>query len=462
MTAALFSSLPLHPALLETTQALGYTQMTPIQAASLPAILAGQDVIAQGKTGSGKTAAFGLGLLQALEVERFRIQALVLCPTRELADQVASELRRLARSIHNIKILTLCGGVPLGPQAHSLSHGAHMIVGTPGRIEDHLARGHLDLRHVKQWVLDEADRMLEMGFQEALEKIVAHLPETRQTLLFSATFPPQIQTLSAHLLREPQRIQVQSTHEESSITQHFYQVEDDALDTRLAALKRLLLHYVPTACMIFSNTKVETQTIADFLADLGFDALALHGDMEQKDRDQTLVRFANQSANVLVATDVAARGLDISTVDLVINLHIARDLEVHVHRIGRTGRAGKSGMACSLYAPKEAHKLARLGEFLGQILQGEPLPEVHAGAKPIHAAMRCLQLDAGKKQKIRAGDIVGALTQGATLSGEQIGKIQVMDHWAFVAIPRPLASLALDKLSQHPIKGKHWRARLLK
>ena len=322
--------------------------MTEIQAQSLPPILAGKDVIAQGKTGSGKTAAFGLGLLEKLNVKRFRIQSLVLCPTRELADQVGKEIRRLARTIHNIKVLTLCGGVPFGPQIGSLEHGAHIIVGTPGRIEDHLRKGTLHLNDLQMLVLDEADRMLEMGFQASIDAIIEQAPKQRQTLLFSATFPEQIDSISRRILIDPVTIKVESKHDDSVITQYFYKTETN--EERMIALRLLLQQYKPKSSVVFCNTKREVQEVADELINRGFSALSLHGDLEQKDRDQALIRFANKSATILVATDVAARGLDIDNLSAVFNYNIAHDQEVHVHRIGRTGRAGSKGMAFSFYS----------------------------------------------------------------------------------------------------------------
>jgi ATP-independent RNA helicase DbpA len=417
-------------------------------------------VIAQGKTGSGKTAAFALGLLQKLEVKRFRIQSLVLCPTRELADQVAKEIRTLARTIHNIKVVTLCGGMPLGPQIGSLEHGAHIVVGTPGRIEDHLNKGTLQLDSVTTLVLDEADRMLEMGFQEALDAIVEKIPKQRQTLLFSATFPRQIEAIANRIMSKPVMAQVDTTHDSSSIRQHFYKVDSDA--QRLTALRLLLLQHRPESAVVFCNTKIETQQVAEALAGYGFSVLALHGDLEQRERDQTMVQFINKSASVLVATDVASRGLDIEALDAVINYHLARDSEVHTHRIGRTGRAGSKGIACSLFSEKERYKVDMLGHSIEQKIVGEALPPNSIlNNPPPKPLMATLQIDSGKKQKIRPGDILGALTGEAGISGQQVGKIQVADNWAFVAVNREVVKTALKKLAEGKLKGRSVRARLI-
>lgn len=459
MSNTAFSTLTLPAALLGNLADLGYSSMTDIQAQALPEIMAGKDVIARAKTGSGKTAAFGLGLLAKLDVKYFRVQSLVLCPTRELADQVAAELRKLARSIHNIKILTLCGGVPIGPQIGSLEHGAHIIVGTPGRVIDHLEKGRLNLADLTTLVLDEADRMLEMGFSADLDAVIAKAPAQRQTLLFSATYPDAIAKLSERLLTLPVQITVEQQHTTSSIEQLFFQVSDN--NARLDALHQLLLAYQGQSSMVFCNTKRETQDVADALHGFGFSVLALHGDMEQKDRDQTLVQFANGSACILVATDVAARGLDISSVDAVFNYQLAHDADTHTHRIGRTGRAGQSGIALSLFTASDAGKLVTLEDGLGIAITPEPLPPANAALTPAKPTLATLQLDGGKKHKIRAGDIVGALTASKQLTNDDLGKIQLHDIWSFVAVKRSKVKLALQLLQQGKIKGKSIRARML-
>ncbi|UJF17764.1 ATP-dependent RNA helicase DbpA [Vibrio sp. SS-MA-C1-2] len=456
MTQTAFSTLNLKPELLSNLSTLDYKEMTPIQAQSLPIILQHKDVIAQAKTGSGKTAAFGLGLLHNLDVKRFRIQSLVLCPTRELADQVAKEIRKLARSIHNIKVLTLCGGLPFGPQIGSLEHGAHIVVGTPGRIQDHLIKGRLDLSNLNTFVLDEADRMLEMGFQDAIDDIIEQMPTDRQTLLFSATYPPQIKSIANRIMRSPETVKAESQHSESTIKQHFYRISND--EQRLTAVRQLLMQHQPESCVIFANTKRETQQIADDLADYGFSAIGLHGDLEQRDRDQTLVRFANKSTSVLVATDVAARGLDIDALDLVINYHLSFDPEVHVHRIGRTGRAGSEGVACSLFSDKDVTKIIALEDYLGQSIQDESLPPMSVLDQPIYSPkMATLRIDGGKKQKVRPGDILGALTGDKTIAGSSIGKIHRFDFCSYVAVSKEMANQALKKLENGKIKGRQFR-----
>jgi len=456
-----FSKLQLQDGLRNNLDSLGYHAMTPIQADSLPLILAGKDVIGQGKTGSGKTAAFALGILEKLQVNLFEVQALVLCPTRELADQVAGEVRRVARGLPNVKVLTLCGGTPVGPQVGSLKHGAHIIVGTPGRVDDHLRKGNLDLQSLTTLVLDEADRMLEMGFQDTLDRIVAEVPGKRQTLLFSATFPDAIEAIATRILNKPERVTVASTHDNAVIQQHFYKVKDEA--QRMIAVRMLLLHHRPESCLVFCNTRRETQEVADQLAAHGFSVLALHGELEQRDRDQTLIRFANRSVSVLVATDVAARGLDVDALDAVINYEIARDTEVHIHRIGRTGRAGSKGLACTLFTAQEDYKIALLENSLGYNIRGESLPANKTlDIPPLKAPMVTLIIDGGKKRKIRPGDILGALTGDQGITGKQVGKINVFDSRSYVAVERGASNTALHKLNNGKMKGRSVRARLMR
>ena len=456
MSTSDFSSLGLQAGLLKNLSTLGYEQMTPIQALSLPLILEGKDMIGQGKTGSGKTAAFGLGLLHKLNVKSYKIQSIVLCPTRELADQVASEIRKLARAIHNIKILTLCGGAPFGPQIGSLEHGAHIVVGTPGRIEEHLRKKTLKLDHVEMLVLDEADRMLDMGFQDAIDDIVEKIPSNRQTLLFSATYPQEIEDIAMRVMNNPAVVNAPSTHEASTIKQYFYQTNTD--DERMNALRILLAKHKPDSALVFCNTKLDTQDVADELVHYGFYALAIHGDLDQRERDQALIRFSNKSVSVLVATDVAARGLDIEALDLVVNFNLAHDPEVHVHRIGRTGRAGRSGIAATLYGDRETRKL----DALEIEITDDALPSDDLLDRPIKKpTMTTLKIDGGKKQKLRPGDIVGGLTGKDGIPGSAIGKITVSSNWSYVAVESGLVKSALKKIQNDKLKGRTFRVRIL-
>jgi len=457
MIPTAFSTLPLDKSMLQNLDSLGYSAMTPIQAHSLPPILAGTDVIAQAKTGSGKTAAFGIGLLSRLDVTSFRVQGLVLCPTRELADQVGKELRRLARFTDNIKILTLCGGVPFGPQLGSLEHGAHIVVGTPGRILDHLRRGSLNLRSLHMLVLDEADRMLDMGFQEDLATIVEATPKRRQTLLFSATYPESIAAMSATMQRQPVTVKVDAVHDGGQIQQLFFTVENRE---RIAAVARILGHYHPESTLIFCNTKKDCQEVADALTERGFSALAIHGDLEQRERDQVLARFANKSISVLVATDVAARGIDIKELTAVINYELTRDPEVHVHRIGRTGRAGEQGLALSLVTPADNRRAAAIEDYLGDTVPRVDLETLAMpSATALEAPMVTLCIDGGRKNKMRPGDILGALTGDAGIPAGEVGKINVFDFHTYVAIRQTSADLALARLRANKIKGRFFKIR---
>ena len=433
--------------------------MTPIQARSLPHILNGNDLIAQAKTGSGKTAAFGIGLLNNINPRFFGVQALVICPTRELADQVGKEIRRLARFTQNIKLVLLCGGKPLGPQIGSLEHGAHIVVGTPGRLQDHLMKGTLKLDGLKILVLDEADRMLDMGFSDVMKEIISYTPKKRQTLLFSATYPETIEKMSRSFQRDPIRVTVESKHTESVIEQLFYEVKKHERNTTLLALFE---HYQPSNAVVFCHTKKQCDEVANYLRDHRIDALAIHGDLDQRERDQVLVRFANNSCSVLVATDVAARGLDIKSLQAVINYELPRDPEIYVHRIGRTGRAGEKGIALSIFTQSEVVRVNAIADY-------QKKPSICDVAESLdrdsgyslQAQMVTIQLDAGRKSKLRPGDILGALTGDAGLIGSQIGKIDIFDRESYIAIERKALRKVLDYFANGKVKGRLVRARMI-
>jgi len=454
-----FSLLPLAPAMLDNLTQLGYLTMTPIQAASLPIALEGKDLIAQAKTGSGKTAAFALALLTRLDPKNFAVQAMVLCPTRELADQVTQEIRRLARFEDNIKILSLCGGTPMRGQIDSLEHGAHIVVGTPGRLMDHLERETLNLSALNTLVLDEADRMLDMGFFDDIVKVAKQCPKDRQTLLFSATYPEGIAKLSAQFLRNPQEVKLTQQHDDSKIRQRWYEITETE---RLHTVALLLLHYRPVSTLAFCNTKQQCRDLVDVLKAQGIEALALHGDLEQRDRDQVLIQFANRSCSVLVATDVAARGLDIAQLEAVINVDITPDTEIHVHRIGRTGRADQNGWALNLATMNEMGRVGNIEVAQGKQSEWHPVSELTpASTEPLLPPMITLQILGGRKEKIRPGDVLGALTGEAGFSGAQIGKINVTDFHTYVAVERSIARQAVSQLSAGKVKGKKVKVRFL-
>jgi ATP-independent RNA helicase DbpA len=444
-----FSSLPLSKAMLHNIKELGFKAMTPVQAESLPHILHNRDVIAQAKTGSGKTAAFGIGLIHKLDVKKFRVQALILCPTRELADQVAKELRRIARAIHNVKILTLCGGTAFGPQYGSLQHGAHIIVGTPGRVLKHLDKENLSLKDLNTLVLDEADRMLDMGFIDEIKRVIAYTPTDRQTLLFSATYPEKILKLSSTIQKDAINVQTITAEVANKITEYFYKTEDK---NKLSTLTKLIAHHSPQNILVFCNTKIESQDVADELHDAGIDALALHGDLEQYERTDVLVRFSNNSCSVLVATDVAARGLDIKELGMVVNYDIPQNVETYTHRIGRTGRAGKEGVAVTLYSNRQTRIIEEYKNETRQFEDASSLDDIKDFT--LEAPNVTLVLEGGKKDKLRPGDILGALTGDAGIAGNCIGKIDIYDRQSYVAIKSSMIKKAYSQLKRGKIKGR--------
>ena len=455
-----FSDLPLDPALFQGLDALGHVRMTPIQARSLPALLEGRDLIAQAPTGSGKTAAFGLALLHRLDIAQIRIQALVLCPTRELADQVARQIRKLGTGLPNLKLLTLTGGVALGPQLASLeAHAPHVVVGTPGRVQELLRKKALVLRDVRMLVFDEGDRLLDMGFEEPIREIAKATPKERQTLLFSATFPDPVREIARTTTREALEVTVAGAEDAPAIEQRFFEVEPAQ---KPAALAGLLLEHGANGAVVFCNMRRDTEDVVASLAHLGFSALALHGDMEQRDREEVLVRFANRSCTVLVASDVAARGLDVEELGAVVNYDVPNDADTYVHRIGRTGRAGRGGVALTLCTPRELPRLRAIESALGLRIEPRrpPLAPLRAnlGAR---APMVTLRIDGGRTDKLRPGDIVGALTGEAGLAADAIGKIDVFPTRSYVAIQRAQADRALARLQEGRIKARKFRVRKL-
>jgi len=451
-----FSSLNLTPNMLKNLDELGYKEMTPIQAEALPLILKGEDLIAQAKTGSGKTAAFGIGLLSKLDVKKFRVQSLILCPTRELADQVAKELRRIARFEHNIKILTLCGGVAFGPQFGSLKHQAHIIVGTPGRVLKHLKKESLKLEDMDTLVLDEADRMLDMGFIEEIQEVISFASSKRQTLLFSATYPDEIIDLSKSIQKDAKIVKTKSLEIKNKITERFYEVQTHS---KVQTLVNIFSNFKPKNVIVFCNTKVECDELANSLNAKDIDALALHGDMEQYDRNDVLVQFANNSCCVLVATDVAARGLDIKELSMVVNYDLPHSKEIYTHRIGRTARAGAEGMAFTFY---ETYANLEVDEYKNDTRIFEDISSLK---KVIDFRMRpeftTLVIEGGKKDKLRAGDILGALTGEIGLDGKKIGKIDIYERQSYVAIDAKYIDNVLEKLQKSKIKKRKFSTWIL-
>jgi ATP-independent RNA helicase DbpA len=459
VTSSAFSTLPIRADLLSNIASLGFESMTPVQQQCLPILLSGQDLLGQAKTGSGKTAAFAIGIINKLETHCRQIQALVLCPTRELADQVSNEIRRLARTIPNTKILTLCGGKPIAKQTASLESAPHIVIGTPGRILKHLSKGSLNLRQISTFVLDEADRMLDMGFLADIMFINDSLPSKRQTVLFSATYPDEIESISSAVQQSPVKIQIEKSHHIKEIKQTFYEIRQDK---RTETLVALLEHFRPESTLVFCNRKQQCQDLKDELCKRGFHALSLHGDLEQFERDQVLIQFSNRSSSILIATDVAARGLDIKDLTAVVNFEITPDPEIHIHRIGRTGRAGNEGLALSLFTASEQNRIDAIENYQGSPICIENPSVLQRQDKSIlKPAMETLFINAGRKDKIRAGDILGALTANTELPGKLIGKIDILDKMSYVAVDRKVARQALKILLDGKIKGRKIRVRKL-
>lgn len=457
MSKPAFSELDLPDNLQSSLQSIGYQSMTPVQSQVLPLALKGLDVIAKAKTGSGKTVAFGLVALNNLDNTEFAPQTLVLCPTRELADQIAEVIRQLARATKNVKVLTLTGGSSVRAQIVSLEKGCHIIVGTPGRIEDHLDRETLKLGKINTFVLDEADRMLQMGFQESIDRIIKRLPSERQTLLLSATYPDEIKSITDKIMHSVEIVSIDTEHSDSDIQQHFICIESQ--QQRLQTLRALLLRYQPESALIFCNTKVSVKEVTSYLREKNFAAIDLHGDLDQKDRDQNLIRFANQSCNVMIATDVAARGIDIKKLDVVINYELSKEPEVHVHRSGRTGRAGETGVVWTLYDNTDKYRIEQLEKILGNKIKSDPMPRPEADTQPAIAPTVTLVINAGKKQKIRPGDILGALTGEGGMDGKSVGKIKILNSRSFVAVERNMVRKAQESLRK--IKGRSFKTGVL-
>lgn len=459
MTVEIIKDLDINPAVVKALDAQGIHQLSPIQAQSLPSALQGRDIIGQAQTGSGKTLCFVIPILESIDVNDFNTQALILCPTRELADQVAEQFRQAAKQIGNIKVTTLCGGKPMGPQIQSLKHSPHIIVGTPGRIMDHVEKRRITLKNVRFRVLDEADRMLDMGFEDDLRIIFSPMSSKVQTLLFSATFTEQIERVANQYLRDPVSCKVESQDNKPAITQLGYNVLPH---TRIQALKAVLTDYQPKNAIVFCNRKIQVAEVVEELVEEEFSAAGLKGDMEQHERTAVLMQFASDALQVLVATDVAARGLDIDDIACVINYTVSEEPEVHIHRIGRTARAGAKGIAITLVSEDEEHFLRKI-----EVLQEEDIPLKGAQSLRFHKnkitqpEFTCLSLSAGKKQKLRPGDLVGALTKDAGIPFEDVGKIAVQNSASFVAVKQRSVKRAMTQFREGKIKGKRIRAKKL-
>ncbi len=461
-----FRSLPLSPDLLAVVAELGFEKLTPIQAESIPLLLDGKDLIGQSKTGSGKTAAFALPMLHKLNMQTRALKGLVVCPTRELSAQVAREMRKLGRRHRGLQVLVLAGGEPLRPQASALERGAHLAVGTPGRILDHLRRNILDLSQIETIVLDEADRMLDMGFQEDMEEILGKAPTPRQTVFFSATFPRSIESMSGAYQSDPVRVTIEDEADEQPDIRQLYVTAE--AEQKVLALRWVLAHHPHESALIFCNFKASVAELEKTLSKAGMSVASLHGDLEQYDRDQVMAKFRNSSTRILVATDVAARGIDVKDLDLVVNFDLPSQPEIYVHRIGRTGRAGKAGLSVSIATEREKSKVRAIEEVTGVSIErismssGDAQPEVAVLSQVLarDAKMDTIQISGGRKEKVRPGDILGALTGDAgNLQATEIGKIEIHDHFSYVAVSRDVSEAAIKSLSEGKIKGRKFRVR---
>ena len=449
-----FKNIGLSPAMLDNLKSLGYLEMTPIQEKGLALILSNRDFIGQANTGSGKTAAFALGILAKLDLTVHMPQALVIVPTRELAEQVANEIRRLARFTSNIKVLAISGGAEERHKVKSLKQGAHIIVGTPGRITRLLQTGVLIATELKVLVLDEADRLLESGSIEEINLIAKFLPVDRQTMMFSATFPHGFKTLSAGLQKNAAQITIDSQHQTGTTKQVFFKVEKEKND----ALLQVLGSYRPESCIIFCNSREICNKVAGLLRTKKIDSLQIHSDLEQQDRTLILIKFENKSCRILVATDLASRGLDVKDVGAVINYDLPSDHELYVHRIGRTGRAGQEGLAISLYAPAERSLLRNIAAYLKTDCVTRELDELEKyKGVVLRSSMATIYISGGRKDNLRPGDILGALTKEAGLNALEVGKIHVLEVNSYVAVTHDKVDQVIACLNAGKIKGKKFK-----
>ncbi len=439
--------------LLKIIDTFNFSKMSEIQDKAINPILEDRDILAQSKTGSGKTLAFGIPTIMRTDMSENKPQTIIITPTRELAEQIAVELRRVAAYKANLKILTLYGGVPLRAQADSLAKGSHILIGTPGRIQDHLAKETLTLDSIKTLVLDEADRMLDMGFYDEIVKIGSNMPRGKQTLLFSATFPEKIEKLAKALLKQPITIKVDTILENAKIDEIVYETSD-----KFKTLTALIQSYKPESLLIFCNTKVDVISLTDRLAGCGHSVIDIHGDLDQRDRNESVIAFSNGSKRIMVATDVASRGLDIKDIELVINYDLPFDQEVYTHRIGRTGRADATGTALSLFSPKDSEKCAYV---TAQAKKGEMKDlRVDASFKMV-STYDTLCLNGGKKTKLRAGDILGTLCKEIGIDNKMIGKINITETKSYVALHHTVIDKVFKALKSVKIKKKKYVAWIL-
>ena len=434
---------------------LGISELTPIQSQAIEKWQETKDIIALSPTGSGKTLAFTLPTLMAMDMASFKTQFLVLCPTRELASQVADQIRKASQIIPNLHVNCLIGGDAMGPQIQSLKGANHIVVGTPGRVREHVEKRRLDLSAVHTRVLDEADRMLEMGMIDDVEAILSTTPDSSKTGFFSATFADHLEALCQRWLSKPVRIDVREGTTEPKIEQKIFLAEGKQKVNGLCAL---LTEEQPEKVIVFVQTKKGTQALFEELKDKSFSAITIHGDLEQYQRERALTKFKVGAANVLVATDVAARGLDLPAVDLVVSFDLSESDDTHKHRIGRTGRAGRSGKAFMFATPSEL-------DVAKSRCKGSDLPKpsgvehlrFHAN-RVKEAEYQTIEVRGGKKDKLRKGDIVGALIKEAGIPSDDIGDIILNAKTTFIAVKIRSVKRTLQQFREGKIKGRRYLA----
>jgi ATP-dependent RNA helicase DbpA len=456
---ATFEKLALSPALLQRLDEMNFHTPTPIQLAAIPILLTGQDVAGQAETGSGKTAAYGLPILQLVNPQIQAIQALILVPTRELAVQVRHELKQLAQKLENLKISAFYGGHAFSQERASLAFPPQVLVATPGRLTDHLNRQTLSLSQTKLLVLDEADKLLEMGFADEIDQIVEATPVRRQSILFSATMPEEVKQLIADSLKNPQFVQVSPHAIPDQVRLVGIKVTQPE---KQQALINLLQGIDPAGTVVFCNTRGASDDVAAMLAGHGFGARSLHGGMEQPDRDKAMTLFRNGTTQVLVATDLAARGLDIAALKTIIHYELPDDEAAYLHRSGRTGRAGRGGEVYTLATTRDEKTLRDWGLVrMDEWLSVDTLAQRASETVPGTEAFVTLHINAGRKDKLSPRDIVGALIAAAGLKADQIGRIEVQDKASFVAIPANQAKQVVEALLVGKIKGRKFRVSVM-
>ena len=465
-----FADLGLSQPLLEALHHLGYESPTPIQEQAIPELLQGHDVIGQAQTGTGKTAAFGLPLLEYIDTDHEEVQALVLTPTRELCIQVTQALRAYGQR-RGIQVVAVFGGAPIRNQVAQLKQGGQVVVGTVGRVMDLMNRHELVLSDVRYAVLDEADEMLDLGFLEDVETILSRCPSGRQTALFSATMPPEIRKLAEKRMFDPITIKVRAaTLTIDTVDQSYIEVSDrDKPD----ALARVLKAEDPEQAIIFARTKIGVDRLARRLGDAGIRVKALHGDMSQGSRDGVMIAYKGGRERLLVATDVAARGLDISGVTHVINYDVPNSPDVYVHRIGRTGRVGRSGRAITLITPKqrrdleaiEKHAKTEIHAWSTEVVAVEPNGDRET-RRPRHTKPRKAATDGevvklivsgGRAQGLEPADVIGAIVDNSHLEGEDIRNVRVLERFSFVEVPAARSREVIDKVSGSAVRGTKLR-----